>query len=132
MSIQGKFEHMNCWASQRIEEFPLVSTFAGSIMSMQTAVKKYTAALKLDWSGGNAQDVRYHTFVTSPSGALAAAHGRWFCLGALPVADDGVTFLGISNGGVYGGGLGVDSAGKATIVVAGAVVAATGNVALTV
>ena len=128
MSIQGTFEHMNCWASQDVDELPLFTTIAGTIMSMQTAVKKYTAALKLDWSGGNAQDIRFHPPFTTPT-MYSGAHGRWIRIATAPTNNDGITLFGLGTTG--DAMLGINNSRQLTLVTTGGTVRATGSVALT-
>jgi len=97
-------------------------------LNVQTTVKKYTAAAKMDYSPGNGQCVRWQP---SAANLYGAAHGRWFYIEAAPAADDGITIFGLGQGASSSGMIGIDSTRKATIVTSGALVVATGNVALT-
>ena len=199
MSIQGTFEHMNCWASQSQDELPVMSeafnnyegTFddAGGTtltdaaasfptagvglvgwtvritsgtgegeyrvvtantattvtvaslttsatsgyhvypdLNIQTTVKKYTAAAKLDFSPGNGQCIRWHLPFTT-STMYSGAHGRWIRIATAPTNNDGITLFGLGTTG--DAMLGINNSRQLTLVTTGGTVRATGSVALT-
>ena len=198
MSIQGTFEHMNCWASQSQDELPLMSeypSYTGTLddaggttltdaaasfptagtgltdwtvlitagvgvgerrlitgntattltvaslttsgsstyeiypdLKIQTTVKKYTAAAKLDFSPGNGQCIRWHLPFTTPT-MYSGAHGRWIRIATAPTNNDGITLFGLGTTG--DAMLGINNSRQLTLVTTGGVVRATGSVALT-
>jgi len=104
-------------------------------LSVQTTVKKYTAAAKLDFLPGNGMGWRAHTFINTAAGTLNAAHGRWIYVNAAPTATTACTIFGLNDDGILGVGVGIGNDRKLTIISSDDAtvhqIRATGSLALT-
>ena len=97
-------------------------------LNIQTTVKKYTAAAKLDFSPGNGQCIRWHIPFTT-STMYSGAHGRWIRIATAPTNNDGITLFGLGTTG--DAMLGINNSRQLTLVTTSGTVRATGSVALT-